>query len=214
MSRLAQDPGRESGPGPVIAWGNMAVLAAIVSAIALRVLLVPSARPEFLREHFARIPLVAALHIGGAAAALAIGPLQFSSRLRHSSPRRHRWMGRGYMLGVFLGGPAGFVLATRAQGGLPAQAGFALLATLWVAATAMAHARIRSGNVNAHRRWMTRSYAFTFAAVMLRLYMPLTQVAGLPFETAYPTIAWLCWVPNLVLVEWILMRRPARDATV
>jgi len=54
---------------------------------------------------------------------------------------------------------------------------------------------------------MTRSYALTFAAVTLRIYLPLSQVAGIPFEPAYQTIAWLCWVPNLIVAEWLILRR-------
>lgn len=203
MSRLAQDPDRESGPGAVIAWGNMAVLAAIVSLYAFKVLAVPASRPEFVREHFASVPLAIMLHIIGATVALAIGPLQLSSRLREFSLGRHRWLGRAYMLGVLIGGPSGLVLATMAQGGLPARVGFALLGILWIGTTAMGYARIRSGQVDAHRRWMVRSYALTFAAVALRIYLPVSEAAGIPFEAAYPTIAWLCWVPNLIVAELI-----------
>ena len=48
---------------------------------------------------------------------------------------------------------------------------------------------------------MIRSYALTFAAVTLRLQIPLSQIAGLSMETAYPVIAWLSWIPNLLLAE-------------
>jgi len=26
---------------------------------------------------------------------------------------------------------------------------------------------------------------------------------------SYQAIAWLCWVPNLVVVEWLVLTRPA-----
>jgi hypothetical protein len=58
-----------------------------------------------------------------------------------------------------------------------------------------------------HRAWMLRSYALTFAAVTLRIWLPLSQIAGIPFQEAYAAIAWLCWVPNLVVVEWFILRR-------
>jgi hypothetical protein len=29
----------------------------------------------------------------------------------------------------------------------------------------------------------------------------------IPFEEAYPAIAWLCWVPNLMVAEWAIVRR-------
>jgi hypothetical protein len=27
------------------------------------------------------------------------------------------------------------------------------------------------------------------------------------FEPAYQTIAWLCWVPNLIVAEWLILRQ-------
>ena len=49
---------------------------------------------------------------------------------------------------------------------------------------------------------MIRSYALCLAAVMLRVYLPLFGVLGVPFESSYPAISWLCWVPNLIVAEW------------
>jgi hypothetical protein len=54
---------------------------------------------------------------------------------------------------------------------------------------------------------MIRSYALTLAAVTLRLYLPSSQLAGLPFTVAYPAISWLCWVPNLLIAEWFVRAR-------
>jgi hypothetical protein len=51
---------------------------------------------------------------------------------------------------------------------------------------------------------MIRSYALTFAAVTLRIWLPLGQVLHFDFVEAYRVIAWLCWVPNLLAAEWIL----------
>jgi hypothetical protein len=51
---------------------------------------------------------------------------------------------------------------------------------------------------------MTRNFALTFAAVMLRLYLPIAVAAGADFELAYAIIAWLCWVPNLLVADWLL----------
>jgi hypothetical protein len=43
--------------------------------------------------------------------------------------------------------------------------------------------------------------------VTLRLYLPLSGLLGLPFETRYRVIAWMCWVPNLLVAE-LLVRQP------
>ena len=40
----------------------------------------------------------------------------------------------------------------------------------------------RARRFDEHRRWMIRSFALTFAAVTLRLYLPLGMMAGLSFN--------------------------------
>jgi hypothetical protein len=72
----------------------------------------------------------------------------------------------------------------------------------------LAYLAIREGDVTRHRRWMVRNFALTFAAVTLRLYLPASAGAGLGFGPAYAAIAWLCWVPNLVVAEWIVRSLP------
>jgi Predicted membrane protein (DUF2306) len=55
---------------------------------------------------------------------------------------------------------------------------------------------------------MWRNYALTLAAVTLRVYMGVAQeVIGFSFEAAYPVVAWLAWVPNLVVAEWVVVQR-------
>ena len=84
----------------------------------------------------------------------------------------------------------------------------ALLALCWVGTTWVAYLQIRRGNVDVHRAWMVRSYALTLAAVTLRIEIPLFLLSGISFEEAYPVIAWLCWVPNLLVAEWLIIARP------
>jgi hypothetical protein len=67
---------------------------------------------------------------------------------------------------------------------------------------------IRAGNDIDHRAWMIRSYSLTFAAVTLRIYLPLSLAAGMSFDVAYPAIAWLCWVPNIIVAERLVARMP------
>jgi hypothetical protein len=42
------------------------------------------------------------------------------------------------------------------------------------------------------------------AWLQMRLYLPGAMVLRIPFEAAYPAIAWLCWIPNLLVAERIL----------
>jgi hypothetical protein len=52
---------------------------------------------------------------------------------------------------------------------------------------------------------MRRSYALAFGAVTLRFYIWLFTVlgSGVSFENNYLIIAFLSWVPNLLVAEWI-----------
>jgi hypothetical protein len=150
---------------------------------------------------------VLALHVACSAVALATGPWQLSARLRATSLGRHRWMGRAYVAGVSAGGATGLILATAARGGLPARTGFAALAVLWLTATTLGFVRVLERDLQAHRIWMLRSYALTLAAITLRIYLPVSLVAGVPYDPAYQAIAWLSWVPNLVIVEWVHVPR-------
>jgi uncharacterized membrane protein len=135
--------------------------------------------------------------------ALVLGPFQFTARLRQHYPMVHRWLGRCYLgVGVLVGGLAGLYMSQFAFGGPVARAGFAALAVAWLYTGLRAYISIRHRAFAEHRKWMIRNYALTFAAVMLRLYLPASMVAGIEFSLAYAVIAWLCWVPNLAFVEW------------
>ena len=142
-------------------------------------------------------------HVFASSVALALGPFQFSNRLRQMIPVWHRWSGRIYLsVGVLVGGISGLYMAQFAYGGLVARSGFMLLALSWLFTGLMAYLAIRRLDIQSHRRWMVRNFSLTFAAVTLRIYLGLSFAAGLRFEDFYPVIAWLCWVPNLMLVEW------------
>jgi uncharacterized membrane protein len=142
-------------------------------------------------------------HAFAAVVALAVGPLQFSSNLRERHTHFHRWTGRLYLaVGVVVGGLSGLYMAQYAFGGPVARLGFAALAVLWLYTGLRAYLGVRRGAIREHRKWMVRNYSLTFAAVTLRLYMPASMVAGIEITVAYPIIAWLCWLPNLLFAEW------------
>ena len=146
--------------------------------------------------------------------AIVIGAFQVNSRLRARFLPVHRWLGRIYVVAATVGGIAGLILATRSFGGLVTHFGFGLMAICWFGTTLNAYRHIRRGDVINHRAWMLRSYALTLAAVTLRIYLPLSQVAGIGFESAYQVISWLCWVPNLLVVEWFILSRSPRTPDV
>jgi uncharacterized membrane protein len=162
--------------------------------------------PDMKPAYEARAGAIA-LHVFSAVFALALGAFQFNAGLRASRPKLHRAMGRAYLgVGVLIGGLSGLYLAGGAFGGPVARVGFAALALAWLYTGWRAYTAIRAGEVASHRAWMLRNFALTTAAVTLRIYLPVSMLAGIPFELAYPAIAWLCWVPNLLVAGYILGR--------
>lgn len=147
-------------------------------------------------------------HIVGGILALTTGPFQFLRRFRNRNLHLHRRLGMIYVLSILLAAPCAFYAALYANEGWIARTGFACLAVVWFLTTFQAYLTIREKNVLAHKRWMVRSYACTAAAITLRLWLPIEMaVFHLSFPTAYQTVAWLCWVPNLLFAEWLIARR-------
>ncbi|MGB5206075.1 DUF2306 domain-containing protein [Eudoraea sp.] len=147
-------------------------------------------------------------HIFLGGLALLTGFSQFYKKLRRKRPALHRVLGKIYVGAVFLSGIAGLSIAFFATGGIIPALGFAGLALLWLFTTSNAYISIKKMNIDAHQRWMIRSYALCFAAVTLRLYLPLfTGLMQMDFIPAYKIIAWLCWVPNILIAEFFIVRR-------
>ena len=150
-------------------------------------------------------------HVAGGAVALLVGPTQFIPAFRRKrSLAFHRWAGRVYLVGVAVGGFFGLWMAFLAYGGVVARAGFFGLSLAWLVSGVIAYRLILNRNLDLHRQWMIRNYALTFAAVTLRLWIGVALASGIEFDDAYPIIAWLAWVPNLLVVEWWLKRRAAQ----
>jgi uncharacterized membrane protein len=185
----------------------MTVLAMSIAGYALLVLVLPGFGPPFVADRRTVVPVWLTAHLAGGLAALALGPWQLNQRLRNRVLDLHRWMGRSYVVAVVVGAVGALGLAPLSQEGLVTHVGFGMLAVLWLIATLQAYLRIRAGDQLRHRQWMIRSYALTLAAVTLRVYLSLSQVVGVPFGEAYQAIAWVCWVPNLVVAEWVILRR-------
>lgn len=172
-------------------------------------IITPAARTGFVQNLFDTALIPITMHLAGGTVAIIFGAFQVNSRLRAKFLPAHRWLGRAYLVAVVVSGVGGLILARNSDGGLVGHFGFAMLAVCWLFATSNAYRYIRAGDITMHRAWMYRSYALTLAAVTLRIYLPLFQIAGYGFDVAYPLISWIAWVPNLLIVEWFVLTRPS-----
>ncbi len=145
-------------------------------------------------------------HIIAGGLALLIGWMQFNTRLRNKNLQLHRQVGKVYVVAVLLSAPAGFYIAFFATGGLVASTGFICLAVIWFYTTYRAYASIKNKQVVQHQKMMIYSYAACFAAVTLRIWLPLLSAMLGNFTKAYLIVAWLSWVPNLIVANRIIKR--------
>jgi Predicted membrane protein (DUF2306) len=163
---------------------------------------------EFVAYHAVERQLAFYAHILLAPVALALAPFQLWQSLRVRRPAVHRWIGRTYGAMVLLAGIGGLIMAMGTRAGPVGAMGFGFLAVVWVGSTGWGILQARAGHIAAHRRWMIRSVALSFSAVTLRLYLLIPVATGIDPVLAYQVIAWACWIPNLIVAEW-LMRRDA-----
>ena len=157
---------------------------------------------DAIRGVIERVPLQALTHMIAGPIALLAGPWQFLPRLRTNHPKIHRWTGRTYVLACLIAGIGALFTAPFASGGPIAGVGFAMLGVFWIATTFAGWRAAVGRHFELHRVLMRFSYAMTFAAVTLRLQIPL----GFMFFgfTSYRDMSvWLAytsWIPNVIVV--------------
>jgi Predicted membrane protein (DUF2306) len=149
------------------------------------------------------------IHVYASLWVLFAGFTQFSKWLLKNKPRMHRTFGYIYVTDVLLiTGPAGLLMGFYANGGISSRIAFVSLAILWISFTVMALVKARQKDFKAHRRFMIRSYALTLSAITLRAWKyAITNSFELPPMDVYRSVAWLGWVVNLAVAEYII-RRP------
>lgn len=172
-----------------------------------------------LRAVITQVPVRALAHMLIAPIALLLGPLQFFPGIRARYPQVHRWSGRAYVLACLVAGAGALATAPFASGGPIAGLGFGALAVLWIGTTLGAYRAAVQRDFALHRLLMRFSYAMTFAAVTLRLQIPIGFALGYPSYSAMSVwLAYTSWIPNVVAVALharveALRRRAAYLAT-
>jgi uncharacterized membrane protein len=149
------------------------------------------------------------IHVYTSLFALVAGFTQFWPWLLKKYKKIHRSMGYVYIVTVvFISGPASVVMGWYANGGVSSKVAFLLLSVLWIFFTAKAWQKAMQKDFKAHRNFMIRSYALTLSAISLRAWKVLIVYSFHPGPMdAYRIVAWLGWVGNLLLAEYIIRKR-------
>lgn len=153
-------------------------------------------------------------HIVPGGLALLIGWIQFSKGLRQTRLNFHRSIGKLYVLSALISALAAIYISFYSTGGLITFLGFFSLGCIWFGSTLTAYLTVKRGDLVLHEKYMIYSYAACFSAVTLRIWLPLLIMWYHDFIPAYRVVAWLCWVPNIIVAYLIIrgihkQRRPA-----
>ena len=172
--------------------------------------LLASKSNALLSDVFWNIGFYTHIILGGLA--LLIGWLQFSKKLRAKNLKLHRVVGKVYVVSVLFSGLASLYIAYFATGGIISILGFMGLGVVWLYTTTLGYMSIKEGNIKRHQKFMIYSYAACFAAVMLRIWLPALIAIYQDFIPAYRIVAWLCWVPNIMVAYFIVKRLGLNNA--
>lgn len=198
--------------GKKILWFVFVILCIMIGLYPIGYFFIPdtegllSSKPaDLLSNKFWRITFY--IHLGFGGIALLSGWPQFSKTIREKRLALHRMLGKIYVVAVCISALAGIYIGFYATGGLVSALGFVSLGVIWFSTTMMAYYYALNRDLTSHQRFMTYSYAACFGAVTLRLWLPgLIALTG-EFETAYQFVAWLCWVPNLIIATYLNRKR-------
>ena len=149
------------------------------------------------------------IHVFSAFLALMAGFTQFSNYVLKYHRPLHRVLGKLYAYDILLVNfPAALIMAWYANGEWPSRLAFFILDSLWFAFTLKAVLAIRKKDIRAHRRFMIRSYALTLSAITLRTWkIILSGLFVIDIHTLYQIDAWMGFVPNLLLAEWLIRKK-------
>jgi len=147
-------------------------------------------------------------HVYTAILVLPAGFTQFSLYIRRKLPALHRYSGWVYAaVVILLAGPSGLYMGVYANGGFISQISFILLAVLWITFTLIAVIKAVQGDYKSHREFLFRSFALTISAITLRAwkYLLVFLFEPRPMDV-YQIVAWLGWIPNIIIAELIIRK--------
>lgn len=167
---------------------------------------------ELLSDNLWNIGFYSHIIFGGLA--LLIGWIQFNDKLRIKRVELHKKIGKVYMISVLISGICSVYISFFATGGFISMLGFFSLGIIWLTSTGLGFKAIKKGDIQSHKKYMIFSYSACFAAVTLRIWLPLLTTLIGEFVGAYRVVAWLCWIPNLIVAYFIIRNQNVKNPVI
>lgn len=149
------------------------------------------------------------LHVYSSIFVLLAGFTQFNKRLVFNNSSLHRAIGYLYVITVLcFSAPSGIYIAFYANGGITAKIAFLTLGILWFGFTLKAILLAKQGKIVEHQNYMLRSFALASSAISLRFWKVILVYLFHPAPMdVYQLVAWLGWIPNLLIIERIIKNK-------
>jgi uncharacterized membrane protein len=128
---------------------------------------------QLINDRYFLIP-----HAAAALIAMLLGPFLFSTRFRSRHFKRHRIMGRVYVICIAIAAPLALYLQFRTPGA-PMKFANTVMSIVWFLCTLAAFLTARNRQLTAHRQWMIRSYVFTLNFIIVRVPNPIPRYAAM-----------------------------------
>ncbi|HSQ99520.1 MAG TPA: DUF2306 domain-containing protein [Sphingomicrobium sp.] len=126
-----------------------------------------SADPHW--KHIAPVKYLLMIHGLAGATALGAGALQMSSRIRRTYTALHHALGKVYIGAVSVAAPVAIYMGTSTLEPVTIRFEQIFQGGFWWLSALIAWACIRSGQMQLHKAWMMRSYAFTLIFITSRV---------------------------------------------
>lgn len=146
-------------------------------------------------------------HIIFGGVALLIGWIQFNKYIRNNYRSLHRMVGMLYVFSTWLSVLGIGYISFFAEGGAIAFFGFVIGGLIWFYTTIQGYISIRDGLFIKHQEYLTYSYATCLGAATLRIWLPILVMNTGNFILSYQLVAWISWLPNLIVAYFIIKRK-------
>jgi uncharacterized membrane protein len=159
-------------------------------------------------KHVAPVKYILMLHGLAGATALTTGALQMSGRIRRTRLALHRALGKVYIGAVSISAPIAVYMGTSTLEPVTIRFEQIFQGGFWLLSAWIAFACIRSGQMQLHKAWMMRSYAFTLIFITSRVPDAVVKSYSDQFlsDMLWGLVAIALVAPELILTTQTLWR--------